>query len=190
MRRIVVEAPAQTPLLQMAFHMGRAADREALVMKLLLNILTEGDSSRLHKLLVEEQQLVISVDSDQDEGFDPGLAWLAMTLPPGGDPDSVERRVIDELQRVINDGVSESELTKAKNIVLADHWRGLATISGKASALGTFEVFHGDYEKLFTLPDTVESVTAEEISSVAGKVFRVNNMTVGVLREPPPEDAG
>jgi zinc protease len=189
-RRIVVEAPAQTPLLQMAFHMGRAADRDALVMTLLLNILTEGDSSRLHKLLVEEEQLVISVDSYQDEGFDPGLAWLAMTLPPGGDPDNVARRVIDALQRVINEGVSEAELTKAKNLVLADHWRGLATINGKARALGTFEVFHGDYEKLFALPDTVESITTEDISSVAGTVFRVNNMTVGVLHEPTPEDAG
>jgi len=189
-RRIVVEAPAQTPLLQMAFHMGRAADREALVMTLLLNILTEGDSSRLHKLLVEELQLVISVDSYQDEGFDPGLAWLTMTLPPGGVPDSVELRVIAELQRVIDDGVSEDELTKAKNIVLSDYWRGLATINGKASALGTFEVFHGDYEKLFALPDALGSVTTEDVRSVAGEVFRVNNMTVGVLLEPQPEDAG
>ena len=189
-RRIVVEAPAQTPLLQMAFHMARAADREALVMTLLLNILTEGDSSRLHRLLVEELQLVISVDSYQDEGFDPRLAWLAMTLPPGGDPDGVEQRVMEELQRVIDAGASESELAKAKNIVLSGHWRELATISGKAGALGAFEVFHGDYEKLFALPDTIESITTEDLRTVASKVFRVNNMTVGVLHEPQPEDAG
>ena len=47
------------------------------------------------------------------------------------------------------EGVSEEELAKARNIVLADFWRGLATINGKAAALGNYEVFHGDYEKLF-----------------------------------------
>jgi zinc protease len=186
-RRILVAAPAQTPLLQMAFHVENAAAPESLVMTLLLNILAEGDSSRLHQVLVEKQGLALSVDSHQDEGFDPGLAWLAMTLPPGGNPEEVERRVIGELQRVFNDGVSEDELTKAKNIVLSDYWRALSTIRGKASALGRFEVFHGNYEALFNLPTDVESVTTEDIRAVAGKVFRVSNMTVGVLQEPKPE---
>ena len=183
-RRLLVEAPAQTPLLQMAFHIGNAADPDSLVMNLLLNVLAGGDSSRLHQALVEKEGLALSVDGGQDEGFDPGLAWFYMTLPPGADPVRVERRVMEELERVINDGVSREELAKARNNLLADFWRGMSTINGKAAALGRFEVFHGNYEKLFRLPDIVERVTTEDLRRVAADVFHANNLTVGVLRDP------
>jgi len=188
-RRIVVEASAQTPLLHMAFHAGSARSPETLPMNLLLNILTGGESSRLHRLLVEDEGLAISVDGYQDEGFDPGLVYFLLTLPPGGDPAVVEARILGELRRVAKDGVSDAEIAKARNIILADFWRGLATINGKAAALGEYEVFHGNYEALFNLPDAIEAVTADDLRNVAANVFRVNNMTVGVLRAPAPEVA-
>ncbi|MCH8058863.1 MAG: insulinase family protein [Proteobacteria bacterium] len=185
MRRIIVEAEAQTPLLHMAFHVGSATDTETLPLNLLLNILVGGDSSRLHRLLVEEEQAVISVGGYQDEGFDPGLAYFYLTLPPGSDPAAVEQRMLEELQRVAVDGVTDAELRKAQNILLADFWRGLATINGKASALGNFEVFNGDYELLFKLPERIGAISADDLREVAAKFFRASNMTVGILRSPP-----
>jgi len=187
-RRTLVEAPAQTPLLHLAFHAGSASDPDAVPMQLLLNVLAGGSSSRLHRILVENEGLAIAVGAYQDEGFDPGLAYFYLTLPSDGDPAAAERRTLEELQRIATDGVSDAELAKARNIVLADYWRGLATIDGKAAALGQYEVFHGNYEKLFDLPATVEAVTAEDMSRVAAKVFRENNMTVGVLRAPTEEE--
>ena len=80
------------------------------------------------------------------------------------------------------EGVSSKELTKAKNILLADYWRQMATIDGKASALGNYEVFTGSYEKLFDEPEEVDAVTREQLKAIAADVFRRNNMTVGVLR--------
>ncbi len=182
-RRVLVNTPAQTPLLHMAFHAGSATDAETPPLNLLLNILVGGQSSRLHRALVEDEGLALSVDGFQDEGFDPGLAYFYLTLPPGSDVAIVEQRMLEELQRIIDDGVTESELAKARNIVLADFWRGLATIDGKASALGNYEVFLGDYESLFALPDEVEAITNEDIQKMASRVFRVQNMTVGVLQE-------
>ena len=97
-------------------------------------------------------------------------------------------RVLEELRRVAKDGVSEAELAKAQNIMLANYWRGLATIDGKAEILGQYEVFHGDYEKLFELPAALEAVAAEDLREVANSVFRSSNMTVGVLRAPTAEN--
>lgn len=187
-RRLVVQASAQTPMLHLAFHAGSAAAPETLSMSLLLNILVGGESSRLHQLFVEEEGLAISVDGYQDEGFDPGLTYFYLTLPPGGDPAELERRMLDELARIANEGITDAELSKARNIVLADFWRRLATINGKASAIGNYDVFHGNYEKLFRLPVDIEAVTSEDLRAVAAQVFRVNNMTVGVLRAPDAED--
>ncbi|MGI9222425.1 MAG: M16 family metallopeptidase [Woeseiaceae bacterium] len=183
-RRLEILTPAQTPLLHMAFHAGSATDPETAPLNLLLNILVGGGSSRLHRTLVEEEELVLSVGGFQDEGFDPGLAYFYLTLPPGGDLALVERRLLEELQRVIDDGVSEAELTKARNLTLAAYWRGLATIDGKADALGRHEVFLGDYESLFAQPAQMESITVADLQ-VAAEIFRTENMTVGVLRKPP-----
>ena len=186
-RRLVVETSAQMPMLHLAFHAASAAAPETLSMNLLLNILVGGESSRLHQLFVEKEGLAISVGGYQDEGFDPGLAYFYLTLPPGGDPAELERRMLDELTRIADEGVTDAELNKARNIVLADFWRELATIDGKASAIGNYAVFHGNYEKLFRLPADMEAVTSEDLRAVAAQVFRVNNMTVGVLRAPDAE---
>ncbi len=183
-RRLVIETDAQAPLLHFAFHAGSATDPDTQPMNLLLNILTGGNSSRLHRLLVEEEQIALAVGGMQMEGIDPGLVYFYLTLPAGADIGAVEARVLEELSRVAAQGVTKAELRKAQNIVLADFWRDLATIDGKASALGNFEVFTGSYENLFSLADEVAAITAEQVQAVAAKVFRNGNMTVGVLRSP------
>ena len=183
-RRVLVEADAQTPLLQMAFHAPAAADPRAMHMTLLMNVLTSGESSRLHRILVEEEGLALAVTGYWWSWLDPGLALLLFTLPPGGDPDVVERRVMEELEQIAAEGVTEAEFQKARNIVIADIWRDLSTISGKADAVGEYEVFHDDYEALFRLPGRINVVARKEVRDTAAAVFRANNMTVGVLKAP------
>ena len=187
-RRLVIETDAQTPLLHVAFHAGRAGEPETLAMNLLLRILADGDSSRLHRLLVEEEALAISIGGFPFEGFDPGLVYFYATLPPGGDLQQLERRLFEELARVAAEGVSDEELTKARNMVLAEFWRSMATINGKAAHLGEAAVFQGRFEALFELPGNIEAISPEDLRAVAAAVFRRNNATVGVLHAPPMEE--
>jgi zinc protease len=187
-RRFVIETDAPTPLLHIAFHAKATNDPETLYLDLLLAILVEGDSSRLHRLLVEEEQLALSVDGWQSDGFDPGLAYFYLTLPPGADIAAAEARLLQELERIAADGVSAAELEKARNLRLASFWRSLQTINGKAAALGHYEVFTGDHENLFAVPGKLASATAGQLQEVAAQVFRRNNMTVGILRAPQQEE--
>ncbi len=187
-RRLTIETAAQTPLLHMAFHAGSATDPDTLPLELLLNILIGGESSRLHRLLVEERALAISVNGFQSEGFDPGLAYFYLTLPPGGDADAVEAAIMSVLNDVASNGVTDAELAKARNIMLADYWREIATIDGKASELGNYEVFNGSYEKLFDLPAALEAIDNDSIIAAASRVFRPGNATIGVLQPPAETD--
>ena len=188
-RRFLIETAAPTPLLHVAFHAGATADPETLHMDLLLAILAEGSASRLHRVLVEEEQLALSVGSLQSDGFDPGLVYFYLTLPPGGDIAAAEERLYAELRRVATEGVTDAELEKARNLRLASFWRSLQTIDGKASALGNFETFTGDHENLFAVPERLAATTPDELRTAAAKVFRRNNMTTGILRAPPEDDA-
>ena len=186
-RRVLVEAAAQTPLLHLAFHTAKATDPKSLHVALLMSILTTGESSRLHRLLVEEAGVALSVGGLWGPTLDPGLAYFYLTLPPDGDPDDVERRILEELQRIATEGVTEAELNKARNIVISDSWRELSTIRGKAQALGEHAIFYGDYEALFRMPARIEAVTPDALRETAASVFRARNMTVGVLRAPAEE---
>ena len=181
-RRLVIEKEASAPLLHVAFHAGKATDPETLHLEVLLNILVSGDSSRLHQALVEQEQLALAIGGFQMEGLDPGLVYFYLTLPPGADINAVEARLLAALDDVARAGITEAELQKARNIMVADYWRGLSTINGKAAALGRAEVFFGDYQQAFSLPDDLDAVSTADVQEVAASVFRQNNMTVGVLR--------
>jgi zinc protease len=183
-RRVIIETDAQTPMLHVAFHGGAAADPETLAMRLLLSILVDGDSSRLHRLFVEEEQLAISIGGFQFEGFDPGQVYFYATLPPGGDLILLEQRLFEELARIAAEGVSDAELEKARNIALADFWCTMATINGKAASLGEAAVFRGSFEKLFDLALEIEAISGEEVKTVASSVFRRSNATIGALYAP------
>jgi zinc protease len=181
-RRVVVEGPAQAPLLHVAFHAGSAVDPGTLPMELLLTILVDGNSSRLHRALVEEEQLAVSVGGFQYTGFDPGFVYFYLTLPPGTDPAAAEARLMEILENIAAEGVSEAELAKARNIMLADFWRSLSTIDGKASELRQFEVFHGSYERLFDRAGEIAALDVESLRKAAAERLRRANATVGVFR--------
>ncbi len=188
-RRILVEAEAPTPLLHVAFQAGNATDPATLPMNVLLNILVGGDSSRLHQQFVEQEQIALDVGAIQFERIDPGLVFFYLTLPPDGDIEEAEERLLAALETVAAEGVTEAELRKARNIMVADYWRDFSTINGKAAALGRAEVYFSDYQLAFALPEALDAVSAAEVQAAAAKIFDRTKMTVGALRSPLPEAA-
>lgn len=180
-RRVNIVAEAQTPLLQFAYHAVAGSDPRLPALELLARILTDGDASRLHRALVEEQKIAISADSHIESGFDPGAIWFFLTLPAGADTRAAEAAFDAQIERVISAGVTQEELERARNQALAGFWRSLTTINGKAQALGTYEVLRGGYARLFDAPKAYEAVTREEIQKLATELLRQTNRTVGVL---------
>ncbi len=184
-KRVTVERRAQTPLLQLAYKAPKADDPRNLTLGLLSTILAQGDASRLHRLLVEEKKLAVSVDTYLQEGFDPGLFWVFVTLPEGGNPDIVEAVIDAEFAKLVSEGVSDAELARARNLTDVAYFQQLATIDGKARLLGEFEVMHGDYRKLFDLPGAIARVTREDIRAAAKELLDARHRTVGVLMPTP-----
>ena len=103
---------------------------------------------------------------------------------PRGDPAAAETRLFELLEAIVADGVSSEELDKARNLRVAAFWRQLQTINGKASALGGYEIFTGDHENLFAIPEQLAAVTPADLQAVAAKTLRRRNATIGILRAP------
>ena len=180
-RRLAIERSGQNPLLQVAWRAISADDPRAPALNLLQTILTQGDASRLHRLLVEERKLAVEVGSGWSEGFDPNTYSVYATLAEGASTEELEQALNTELAHLVETGVTPAELTRAKNQVAAAFWRGVSTLDGKARLLGEYAVLHGDFKKLFGAPDAYQSVTAAQVLAVARDVFKPQQRTVGVL---------
>jgi zinc protease len=183
-KRLLVEREAQTPLLIQAYKSPAADDPMAPAIELLLSVLVEGNASRLNRLLVEEKKLAIQVGGQFQEGFDPMLTWIQLTLPQGADIAAAEQALDAALADVVEKGVTDAELARARNQFASGFWKQIATIDGKAQLLGEFEVFAGDYRKLFDAPAVYEKVTREDLRQAAARVFQKKHRTVGVLVPP------
>jgi zinc protease len=57
----------------------------------------------------------------------------------------------------------------------------MRTINGRANTIGTYEVYFGDYHKLFEAAKNYSAVTKEDVQRVAQKYFAPNNRTVATL---------
>ena len=121
-----------------------------------------------YQRLVEKEQAAVDVGTQLDAGLRPGPRVDLRGRAAGRRRDAAPRQLIDEeIARLAQEGPTPTELTKARNQALVGFWRGLETISGKAQALGEYEVFHGDYRKLFGAPAEYESITADDVKSAA-----------------------
>lgn len=180
-RRITVRKPAQLPLQLVGYHMPDAKSPDTTVLDVIDALMTTGQSSRLYSRMVDRDQIALNVGANADHALDPGLFVFSMTPRSGVDPARTEKVLFEEIEKLRTAPVPADELSKAKNQLLAQHYRQLKTIAGRANLLGTFEVFEGDYSKLFTSDREIQAVTAADIQRVATKVFSEKNRTVATL---------
>lgn len=180
-RRLFVKREVPAPYLMIAYHVPQTASNEYYALELLNSILSEGASSRLYQSIVEQKQLAIEVGTYYPNAFDPTLFYFYGICNDGVKASQLEKAILEEVDKLINEGISEAELQKVKNQKLMQFYRTTETINGMSNTIGTYELFFGDYKKLFTAPDDYKKVTVDDIQKVAAKYFTKQNRTVGIL---------
>ena len=180
-RRVFVQREVPTPYLMITYHVPQSGSEDYYALDLLNSILSQGRSSRLYSSLVEDSQLALEADSYYGDAFDPTLFYFLGVCNDGIKASELEKAMLDEIQKIIDEGINENELQKVKNQKLMEFYKTLETINGMSNTIGTYELFFGDYKKLFSAPDDYKKVTADDIKRVAAKYFTKENRTVGIL---------
>jgi len=180
-RRVTVRKFGQLPILMFGYHVPQAASPDYYPLQVFETILFAGQSSRMYQRIVDKDQLGLFIESDLSFSFDPTLFTIVTQPKAGIRPEAVERAIYEELDRVKSQPVTDQELEKAKNILLANFYRQMKTINGKANTIGSYEVFFGDYNKLFTAAEEYKKVTKDDVKRVAQKYFSDKNRTVATL---------
>ncbi|WP_373991485.1 M16 family metallopeptidase [Duganella sp. BuS-21] len=179
-RVFVAKESATSANLTVAYKIPRADNPDYYALEVLQSLLADGKTSRLYKALVEKQ-LATQVSANSLDGFDPGLLYVAAVAAAKVEPAQLEQALLAELDKLVKDGVSDEELQKVKNQKLVNLYREQETINGKAQQLGNYEVFFGDYRKMFDAPAALQKLTPADIQAVAAKYLKKSQRTVGVL---------
>ena len=196
-RRLTIKRAGELALVQLAFHTpavlgqmtvlsnaqlaARAAappaENDIYPLVVLSAALSSGVTSRLYQALVETE-LAVSVTTNCDQFRDPGLFNVYATVSPGGNAHEVEAAILVELQRAADENLTDAEVEKAKQQIIAqvaynrDGTSHIASQISEAEAVADWR-FYKDYAA------NIARVTAGEVRRVARAYLTEDNRTVG-----------
>jgi len=185
-KRAEVERPVQTAYVMLGVTSTRLADPDLYPLDVLASILGHGRSARLYETLVRKRRLIDAVHAFNYTPYDPGLFAVQFRA----DPDRVEEAidgVLELLDAVGRDGVSEEELAKAKRQVIADYYLGRQTIEARAADLASSMSGTGDPGFSQRYVQGIQQVTAAEVQDASRRYVDRARMTIAILR---PEGTG
>jgi zinc protease len=181
-RRVEIERQAQAPQQLIAYRVPPSAHPDYWPLQVASSVLASGHSSRLYRRLVRHDQFAVSVSSWVHLSLAPGELMLNLNLKRQADPTKAGHALDEEMEELSRSDVSSRELRAAKNRLLTEHAHAIRTNSGRAEWLGTYEIFFGDFRKLYAVPQAIEQVTAADVRRVARAYLVPQNRTVATLR--------
>ena len=181
-RRIIVKKEVATPYFMIGYKTPESKSEDYYALNILSSILSSGNSSRLYSALVDQKELATQVFTDFGDTFDPNLFNVYAVANKEVKEKDLEEGIYTEIEKIKKDGISEKELQKIKNQKLMEFYGQVETINGKSNNIGTYEVFFGDYRKMFDAPANYNKVTVADVQRVAKKYLIKSNRTVGILK--------
>ena len=132
------------------------------------SLLSTGKTSRLYKNLIEGKAVASEVGSSNSAGRYPGWFTIQVQLLPDKDRDVAEGLVLAELELLQKQPVSEAELNRVKQSMLADIIFSRETVHGLADSIAR-GVMTNDTQFLRDYLPNIMNVTAPEIQKAAQK---------------------
>lgn len=145
---------------------------------MLSTLLSQGESSRLSRALVDEQQLALQIFNIPLALEDPGVSLNFGICNMGVKPEVLEAAMDKEIEKVQNELIGEMEFQKLRNQVEADFITANTSVAGIAESLANYKMYYGDTNLINTEIERYMNVTREDIQRVANKYYSKNNRVV------------
>jgi zinc protease len=167
----VTRNKGEVPRMLLAIPAPRGDDPEHAVVRLATTLLGGGRTSRLHRALVDEEQLCMWVSADLSEGLDASQVMVAAEVVPGVEPAKVEARVLALIAELCASPPPAEELDRAKRIAEADWVFGHEKVHQQALSVGLalslFDLDHVDRQL-----DKLVAAGPQELCAAAARFLR------------------
>ena len=187
-RRITLTASQNWPLpaVVVAHHITYDGHPDAYPLHIAAKVLSDGQSSRIFRRLVYDEQIAVSASGAGSLIEDPNLFYAVSIVQPGSTPADSETALIDELERLKTELISDNELQRAKNQFARDYVFTRATVEQKANHLSHAAVIHDDITTADGEFDIFMNITKADVQRVARTYFTEQNRMVLTVQPPAP----
>jgi len=183
-RRVTVRRAGEVGVVGIGYKSPAGRDADYPALDVLGSILGSGKTSRFYRALTD-RNLALNVYANAGFYHDPSLFDVYAFVTPGVDHAEVERVLIEEIERVKKDGVTDEEVATALGKYRASTAYGRDGSYAIASTLNE-AIAAGDWTLYYTVDDATQKVTAAEVKRVANKYLDVNRSTTGWFIPLPP----
>ena len=180
-RRRTLHEPWPLPAVVVAYHITFDGNPDSYPLHIAGKVLSDGQSSRIYKKLVYEQQLAVAAYGGPNLIEDPNLFYAVAVVQPGRTPEEVINTLIAEFERLKNEPISDRELQRTKNQFARDYILNRESDQDKARVLSHAVVIHHDIKTADGEFDIFQSLTAADVQRVARTYFTASNRTVLTL---------
>ncbi|GCD79757.1 M16 family metallopeptidase [Schleiferia thermophila] len=157
----------QLPAVFVAYRMPSKNSDDALALSLVSRLLSTGNSSRLRKKLVDEQQIALEVVAFPYDLEDGGLFITLALANFGKDPLDILNSMNAEIEKVRSEKISDREFQKLLNQFENQQISQMGSMQGIADLLAEYEVFYGDANLINTMSQKIAAITPEDLMRVA-----------------------
>jgi len=168
----------QLPALIATYRMPEMGNPDSYSLEMLQTLLSGGQSSRLHKSLVDNKQLAVQIGAIPLALEDAGVFIIMGFANMGVKLEDLEAAMDEEISKVIESGLSDQEFQKLQNQTENDFISRNTTMGGISESLAEYHTFFGDANLINTEIEKYLSVTPENIIDVAKKYLVPENRVV------------
>jgi len=169
------------PIVMLAFLVPGKRSQIDHVMDAVELILGKGKGSRLHRKLVDERQLVTSLDASSVRLFDHGLFLIWFDPKTMADVDKIEKIVLNEIDSIAKKGIAKKELERVVRQSKMAYYSKLEDVQSQAYDIGHCFLATGDENYAFTYLDNLGEKLGDEVKQLLVKYFRPSVMHKGIV---------
>ncbi len=187
-RHEVLRFPTQLPFLIGGYKIPEAAHQDSKVLEVVSNLLCSGKSSRLHQVLVRQQQLAIFAGAWNSKQLDPGLFVVLAGFTPDKSPEQVEAALLVEIERLSGEELHNDEIEKVKAQLLSEYIFKLTSIEQQGFEIGSAECIEKSYRHFLEGADQYQQVSPQDVRRVTAQYLNRNRLTTALLLSPEPDE--
>jgi zinc protease len=161
-RKLTLEKDVPSEALYKVWHTGSRLSSDFYTLDLVTDLLSGGESGRLHTILVREKKMFSNINAYITSDIDPGLIIINGKLMKGVDMEQADQAVNDVINGLKNGANLDEEMEKVKNKFEASTVFSNTSILNKAINLSFYELI-GNPELINTEVDEYRNVNSEMV---------------------------
>lgn len=159
------------PVCVVGYPAPPASDKDALPLEILQLVVSQGESSRMHREIVRRQSIAIMTGGMNQSLKQAGMSLFFAIFTPNVSQQRVEEAIVKQVEAVRLEGISKSEMEKVKNTVLTNRVFELYSADHICQKLAYSEAIEGNYKCWVDRLAALESLDMDALTGAAQRYW-------------------